>query len=228
MLLLSLAACGFTAAGGLIDSGGSEPAEGDSDPPVSEDTGDTGEPIDELDRDDDGDGYAENEGDCDDADGSVHPGATDRCNGVDDDCDGDLDEDAVSEDPYEPNDSEPYELGTLESGGGLEVAAFLHNSADDDRFAFYVDDSWIGDAFPVTIALTNIPADATYKISLNRLATDGSQELGLVDEDFGSGSLTLTLEDSTGPDDGGTYEVVVGAVANADCGSAYLLTVAGP
>lgn len=39
--------------------------------------------------DDDGDGWTEDEGDCDDGDGGVFPGAEEICNdGVDDDCDG--------------------------------------------------------------------------------------------------------------------------------------------
>ena len=43
-------------------------------------------------EDRDGDGYS-TPADCDDSDPDVHPGATDACNGVDDDCDGDTDED---------------------------------------------------------------------------------------------------------------------------------------
>ncbi|MBM4394253.1 MAG: lamin tail domain-containing protein [Deltaproteobacteria bacterium] len=42
--------------------------------------------------DGDGDGVAEDEGDCDDGDPAVHPGATEVCNGADDDCDGAIDE----------------------------------------------------------------------------------------------------------------------------------------
>lgn len=42
--------------------------------------------------DDDGDGYSEAGGDCDDADPARHPGAQERGNGVDDDCDGGADE----------------------------------------------------------------------------------------------------------------------------------------
>jgi hypothetical protein len=42
--------------------------------------------------DDDGDGVTEVDGDCADDDGDVFPGAPERCNGADDDCDGQADE----------------------------------------------------------------------------------------------------------------------------------------
>jgi hypothetical protein len=46
-------------------------------------------PIGPADTDDDGDGYTENEGDCNDADASVNPGAADICgDGIDQDCSG--------------------------------------------------------------------------------------------------------------------------------------------
>ncbi len=38
-------------------------------------------------------GYADNDGDCDDGDPAVKPGASEDCNGIDDDCDGDVDSD---------------------------------------------------------------------------------------------------------------------------------------
>jgi len=40
----------------------------------------------------DGDGYAVADGDCDDGDPAIHPGAAEVCNGIDDDCDGTTDE----------------------------------------------------------------------------------------------------------------------------------------
>ncbi|MCP4803918.1 MAG: DUF2341 domain-containing protein [Proteobacteria bacterium] len=48
----------------------------------------------EADPDLDGDGYPQSE-DCDDDDVAVNPGATELCNGIDDDCDTEVDEDAT-------------------------------------------------------------------------------------------------------------------------------------
>lgn len=55
-------------------------------------------------------GYATMSGDCDDSSASVHPGATERCNGTDDDCDGRVDEDLVL--------LPPQPVGTYSTTGG--------------------------------------------------------------------------------------------------------------
>ncbi len=46
-------------------------------------------------QDDDGDGYSECEGDCDDTRASISPVATDVCDGIDNNCNGLIDEDAA-------------------------------------------------------------------------------------------------------------------------------------
>ena len=50
--------------------------------------------------DDDGDGYAETEGDCDDQDPTLSPGAPETCDGVDNDCDGSVDNHPESGNTY--------------------------------------------------------------------------------------------------------------------------------
>jgi len=107
-------------------------APGDSDSPVpdSADTADTAEPP--VDRD--GDGSAAGD-DCDDADASVHPGAAEVCNGVDDDCDGLVDAD----DPeltdgvsgYRDADGDGYGAGTELSGCVPGVLVPTGDDCDD-------------------------------------------------------------------------------------------------
>jgi hypothetical protein len=52
-------------------------------------------------QDDDGDGWSECDGDCNDASADAYPGATEICDGADNDCDGTADRDAVLPDTDE-------------------------------------------------------------------------------------------------------------------------------
>ncbi len=59
--------------------------------------------------DEDGDGYTVENGDCDDKDAAIHPGADEVCDDIDNDCNGLVDDDAVDAmDVYVSQDGDPY------------------------------------------------------------------------------------------------------------------------
>ncbi len=56
-----------------------------------------GQCLPQDDSDKDGDGWAQSQGDCDDSNSTIHPGAAELCNGKDDDCNGHVDDACASE-----------------------------------------------------------------------------------------------------------------------------------
>ncbi|MCB9641858.1 MAG: hypothetical protein H6728_02165 [Myxococcales bacterium] len=69
-----------------------------------------GDPAEKLDRcaEQQPAGYVANKLDCNDQDDKIKPGVTDGCDGIDDDCDGKIDEDAQHSDWYEDNDQDGF------------------------------------------------------------------------------------------------------------------------
>lgn len=58
--------------------------------------------------DDDEDGFTEEAGDCDDANAAVHPGASEICDSIDNDCNTAIDDNCVAANPTDdPNDADP-------------------------------------------------------------------------------------------------------------------------
>jgi len=53
-------------------------------------------------------GYVSDSSDCDDSNADVHPGAPEQCNGIDDDCDGEIDEDVAMLTYYQDADSDGF------------------------------------------------------------------------------------------------------------------------
>ena len=198
--------------GGSDGSGGAESGGSGS-------GGDSGgaEGTDPGSLDEDGDGVTVEDGDCDDGDPSIYPGAEDLCDQRDEDCDGEVDEDARYLDEYEDNDSTPTDLGDLSGGGSVSLDAWLDSSDDVDRFTMQTDDSSFS-LWDMTIRLSNIPDGLTWTLRV-------MQPTGEVHETTGMGALTIERSDEAFVDDAGTWEVVVEAVDEGSCETPYLLTI---
>ena len=67
-----------------------------------------GDPEQALEGCAEGVGFAEGAGDCDDGDGNIHPDAEELCDGVDNDCDGDIADGTDGETFYEDGDGDGY------------------------------------------------------------------------------------------------------------------------
>ncbi len=108
-----------------------------SDPPKEEVDADTAEVIDP-----DGDGFLVSEGDCDEVDANVFPGATELCNGIDDDCDGVVDEE-VAGTFYADEDADGYGDPAQGVDGCTPPAGYVASGTDCDDAD---PDAWPGNA----------------------------------------------------------------------------------
>ena len=130
-------------------------------------------------------GYAADEGDCDDADAAVSPGAEELCDTVDNDCDGDTDEsDAV--------DASTWVIDADGDGYGSADASFSVDSCDQPTG--FTDD------------LTDCDdADSTVYVGASETCGDGIDSdcdgRGGPDDDEDGDGLTWTQEQAAGTDD---------------------------
>ncbi|MFM9056211.1 MAG: MopE-related protein, partial [Bacteroidota bacterium] len=77
-------------------------------------------------------GYVSDNTDCDDGDASINPGATEVCNGEDDDCDGTADEGLTFVDYYTDADGDTYGTGAAQSLCSNPGAGFATQAGDCD------------------------------------------------------------------------------------------------
>ena len=86
--------------------------------------------------DDDGDGYTELAGDCNDADNGVYPNATETCDSVDQDCNGIIDNDTICYDDdgdgYTEQDGDCEDYQPSAFPGKSEIADGVDNNCDGD------------------------------------------------------------------------------------------------
>ena len=221
--LLLLLGCDFSAATtvAIDDSSGAhgDGAEG-QDSSLSDDSGRVDETgVAEVEVDIDGDGYSIEEGDCDDEDSDIAPGLEDSCDGRDTDCDGEIDEDAVLSDGYEPNDDEGWSIGLLEDLDSYALVAELHHDDDVDRFLFQIEDGWTN-LFELQVGISGIPSDAIYELELFHI--DGDE---VMYSESGSDTLSTTISDSTIANEDGVYQVQIRSLGGADCAQSYTLSI---
>jgi large repetitive protein len=81
------------------------------------------------DGDVDGDGYSDSDGDCNDGDAAIHPGATEICNELDDNCDGQVDE-GVQQTWYQDADGDRYGDVATATSACEAPAGFLGDATD--------------------------------------------------------------------------------------------------
>ena len=186
-------------------------------------TTDTETEPDPNDVDDDGDGWTENEGDCDDTKRAVNPGEEDVCDDIDNDCDHIVDEDG-DRDSYEPNDSQPYHLGDLTHENNTSVSAYLFTETDKDIFShelveFTTEDFW------VSWSLTAPPGIA-LAMDIFVIYTDETEMVHLgTANDAGPGGTEYFEYDGEWFWDDGTYFVDISSVSGESCSAPYKLII---
>ncbi len=77
-------------------------------------------------------GYVLDSTDCDDSNAAVNPGATEVCNGIDDDCDGFIDEGTIGPTWYQDNDSDGYGNSTVSQQACSAPAGYVADNTDCD------------------------------------------------------------------------------------------------
>ena len=116
-----------------------EPAKTDTQQPgqvdTEEDPEDTQEPVDGP-QDKDGDGFYD---DCDDNNAAIYPGAAEICDGLDNDCNGLVDDDTVDDVEYfQDADADGYGDPTVSEWACEVPAGFVENDRDcDDANALF-------------------------------------------------------------------------------------------
>ena len=186
--------------------------------------------------DDDGDGYNEDDGDCDDGDPAVNPGAAEVYNGIDDDCDGTVDNGAYPNDCAEilavnPGSStgsytidpggagNPFAVNcqmTMDGGGWTRaIPAYLAtlSSANSREYLYSYGSAWYKS--PTTTMVwswsTYQPLNGTYSYSTGSTTATGT--FGCTHAEAGSWGVGC----SNGG--GGTYKVLPIYNSNSSTGN---------
>lgn len=92
----------------------------------------SGDPTDSNEVDGDGDGFTADQ-DCDDSDAAVFPGATEACDGIDNNCDGITDEDFTTSSYYQDTDGDGYGSADTATTGCSAPIGYVEEGGDCDE-----------------------------------------------------------------------------------------------
>ena len=130
-------------------------------------------------------GYVSNNTDCDDTKASVHPGANELCNGIDDDCDGQVDE-GVKSTFYRDADGDGYGTAATTIQACAAPSGYVSNNTD-------CNDANAG-VYPGAIEVCNNNIDDDCDGQIDEGCNTTSNQICAFDEDFyGSMNTTCVL-----------------------------------
>ncbi len=116
----------------FLACGSGPPTTSTVDSDVSTSAGEIESPSADQDEDVDGDGWRVADGDCDDSDAAIHPGADEQCNNVDDDCNGEIDDALETMSAYVDSDGDGYGDPDTETVGCALPAGTISDGTDCD------------------------------------------------------------------------------------------------
>ncbi len=130
-------------------------------------------------------GYVANTTDCDDSDGAINPAASDDCDGVDNDCDGTLDEDAADADTwYVDADGDGYGTPAYTTTACAQPSGYVAAGTDCDDLD--------GDIYPGAVEICD-GVDQDCDGLVDEGATDpGTWYLDADGDGYGDASSTTT------------------------------------
>ncbi len=168
------------------DDGGDEGGDGG---------GDDGDDGGDQYTDDDGDGYTEDEGDCDDDNADVAPNQAESCDGLDNDCDGQIDDGASDgETYYLDSDGDGYgDPATASedcSGGGYVTNA---DDCDDTEYSANPDGTEINwNGIDEDCDGSDVDTDACVAEAINATSEEMTEALWVIEPYNGTYYETIT------------------------------------